>query len=50
VIIGASRPEQPADNFAAADRLLTAHEVAELDAQAPRPPLYPDPRWLTSGH
>ena len=49
VIIGASRPEQLADNLAAADLLLTGQEVAELDAQAPRPPLYPDPQWLTSG-
>jgi aryl-alcohol dehydrogenase-like predicted oxidoreductase len=50
VIIGASRPEQLADNLAAADLLLTEPEVAELDAQVPRPPLYPDPQWLTSSH
>ena len=47
VIIGASRPEQLADNLAAADLSLTAEETAALDALDPPPPLYPDPRWLT---
>jgi aryl-alcohol dehydrogenase-like predicted oxidoreductase len=49
VIIGASRPEQLADNLAAADLSLTEEELAALDAIDPPPPLYPDPRWLTGG-
>jgi aryl-alcohol dehydrogenase-like predicted oxidoreductase len=47
VIIGASRPEQLADNLAAADLLLTENELAALDAVDPPAPIYPDPRWLT---
>jgi aryl-alcohol dehydrogenase-like predicted oxidoreductase len=49
VIVGASRPEQLADNLAAADLSLTEEEVAALDAIDAPPPLYPHPRWLTSG-
>jgi aryl-alcohol dehydrogenase-like predicted oxidoreductase len=49
VIVGASRPEQLADNLAAADLSLTEEELAALDAIDPPPPLYPDPRWLTGG-
>lgn len=47
VIIGASRPEQLADNLAAGDLSLTEDELAALDALDPPSPLYPDPRWLT---
>jgi aryl-alcohol dehydrogenase-like predicted oxidoreductase len=46
VIIGASRPEQLADNLAAADLSLTEAELVALDALDPPLPLYPDPRWL----
>lgn len=46
-IIGASRPEQLADNLAAADLSLTDAELAALDALDSPLPLYPDPRWLT---
>jgi aryl-alcohol dehydrogenase-like predicted oxidoreductase len=49
VIVGASRPEQLADNLAAADLALTEEELAALDAVDPPAPLYPDPRWLTGG-
>jgi aryl-alcohol dehydrogenase-like predicted oxidoreductase len=49
VIVGASRPEQLADNLAAADLSLTEEELAALDAIDPPLPLYPDPRWLTGG-
>jgi aryl-alcohol dehydrogenase-like predicted oxidoreductase len=49
VIVGASRPEQLADNLAAADLQLTGEEVAALDAVDPPAPLYPHPRWLTGG-
>jgi aryl-alcohol dehydrogenase-like predicted oxidoreductase len=49
VIVGASRPEQLADNLAAADLALTEDEVAALDAVDPPAPLYPHPRWLTGG-
>ena len=49
VIVGASKPEQLADNLAAADLVLTAEELATLDAVDPPPPLYPHPQWLTSG-
>jgi aryl-alcohol dehydrogenase-like predicted oxidoreductase len=49
VIVGASRPEQLADNLAAADVELSDDEVAALDALDPPAPLYPHPRWLTSG-
>ena len=46
VILGASGPDQLAGNLAAAELVLTDDEVAMLDAQGARPPLYPDPRWL----
>jgi aryl-alcohol dehydrogenase-like predicted oxidoreductase len=49
VIVGASRPEQLAGNLAAADLALIEQEVAALDALDPPAPLYPHPRWLTSG-
>jgi aryl-alcohol dehydrogenase-like predicted oxidoreductase len=49
VIVGASRPEQLADNLAAADLALNEDEVAALDAVDPPPPLYPHPRWLAGG-
>jgi aryl-alcohol dehydrogenase-like predicted oxidoreductase len=49
VIVGASKPEQLADNLAAADLVLTAEELATLDAVDPPAPLYPHPQWLTSG-
>lgn len=49
VIIGASRPEQLADNLAAAELSLSDEEVATLDAIDAAAPLYPDPRWLTGG-
>jgi aryl-alcohol dehydrogenase-like predicted oxidoreductase len=47
VILGASRPEQLAENLAAADLSLTAEELAVLDAVDAPAPLYPDPRWMT---
>jgi aryl-alcohol dehydrogenase-like predicted oxidoreductase len=47
VIVGASKPEQLADNLAAADVELTDDEVATLDAVDAPAPLYPHPRWLT---
>jgi aryl-alcohol dehydrogenase-like predicted oxidoreductase len=49
VIVGASRPEQVAENLAAADLALSGEELATLDALDPPPPLYPHPRWLTGG-
>jgi aryl-alcohol dehydrogenase-like predicted oxidoreductase len=49
VIVGASRPEQLADNLAAADLALTGDELAQLDALDAPAPHYPDPRWLTAG-
>jgi aryl-alcohol dehydrogenase-like predicted oxidoreductase len=49
VIVGASRPEQLADNLAAAGLSLTEDDLAALDALDPPPPLYPDARWLTGG-
>jgi aryl-alcohol dehydrogenase-like predicted oxidoreductase len=49
VIIGASRPEQLADNLAAADLALNQQELATLDATDAPAPIYPDPRWLTGG-
>jgi aryl-alcohol dehydrogenase-like predicted oxidoreductase len=48
-IVGASRPEQLADNLAAAELTLTEDEIAALDAVDPPAPLYPHPRWLTGG-
>lgn len=47
IIVGASRPEQLADNLAAADVSFTDDEVTTLDAIDPPTPMYPDPRWLT---
>jgi aryl-alcohol dehydrogenase-like predicted oxidoreductase len=49
VIVGASRPEQLADNLAAAELALTDDELAALDALDPPAPLYPHPQWLTGG-
>lgn len=46
-IIGATRPEQLADNLAAADLVLDEEEIAALDAIDPPAPIYPDSRWLT---
>jgi aryl-alcohol dehydrogenase-like predicted oxidoreductase len=48
-IVGASRPEQLAENLAATDVTLDDEELAALDAIDPPAPLYPDPRWLTGG-
>jgi aryl-alcohol dehydrogenase-like predicted oxidoreductase len=47
VIAGASRPEQLAENLAAADLALSEDELAALDALDSPAPLYPHPRWLT---
>jgi aryl-alcohol dehydrogenase-like predicted oxidoreductase len=47
VIVGASNPQQLADNLAAAELALTEDELAALDAVDPPAPLYPHPRWLT---
>ena len=47
VIVGASRPEQLADNLAAAELALSEDELTTLDALDPPAPLYPHPRWLT---
>jgi aryl-alcohol dehydrogenase-like predicted oxidoreductase len=49
VIVGASRPEQLADNLAAAELALAEDELAALDALDPPAPLYPHPQWLTGG-
>ncbi|MBO0774590.1 MAG: aldo/keto reductase [Actinobacteria bacterium] len=49
VIVGSTSPEQLAGNLAAADLKLADEEVAALDAMGPPAPIYPDPRWLTSG-
>jgi aryl-alcohol dehydrogenase-like predicted oxidoreductase len=49
VIVGASRPDQLADNLSAADLSLTDEEVAALDSIDPSAPLYPHPLWLTGG-
>jgi aryl-alcohol dehydrogenase-like predicted oxidoreductase len=46
IILGASRPEQLADNLAAADISLSSEEIARLDALDPPAPIYPDPRWM----
>jgi len=45
VILGASRPEQLADNLAAADLILPAGIVARLDALTAPPELYPHWHW-----
>jgi aryl-alcohol dehydrogenase-like predicted oxidoreductase len=45
-IIGVSRPEQLADNLAAADLTLASDEVAQLDASGRPAPIYPAPEWL----
>ena len=44
VIIGAKRPEQLAENLAAADIELKAEQIAELDAVSNLPPEYPG--WM----
>jgi aryl-alcohol dehydrogenase-like predicted oxidoreductase len=49
IIVGASRPEQLADNLAAADVSLTDTEVVALDAIDPPEPIYPEPRWWAAG-
>ena len=49
IIIGASRPEQLADNLASSQLNLSDEEVATLDAMHAAAALYPDPRWLTGG-
>jgi aryl-alcohol dehydrogenase-like predicted oxidoreductase len=49
IIIGASGPEQLAENLAAADIALTEDELATLDAMDPPGPIYPDSRWMTVG-
>lgn len=49
VIVGASRPEQLADNFAAVVLALSEDELAALDALDPPAPLYPHPRWMAGG-
>jgi aryl-alcohol dehydrogenase-like predicted oxidoreductase len=49
VIVGASRPEQLADNLAAADLSLSDEEIAALDSIDAPAPLYPHPLWLTGG-
>jgi len=45
VILGASRPEQLADNLAAADLALPAEVIARLDAMTAPPELYPHWHW-----
>lgn len=49
VILGASAPEHVASNLEYTDLALTPDEIAKLDALSPTAPIYPDPRWLTSG-
>ena len=49
VIVGASRPEQLADNYAAVVLALSEDELAALDALDPPAPLYPHPRWMAGG-
>ncbi|UIJ45360.1 aldo/keto reductase [Sphingomonas cannabina] len=44
VIVGAKRPDQLADNLAAVDVVLSADEVAALDAASALPPEYPG--WM----
>ena len=44
VIIGAKRPEQLADNLAAADLKLTASQIESLDTASRLPPEYPG--WM----
>ncbi len=44
VIVGAKRPEQLADNLAAADVTLSAQELAQLGAVSQLPPEYPG--WM----
>lgn len=42
VLLGASKPHQLADNLGAADLVLSAEEVAALDAATPLAPVYPN--------
>jgi len=48
VIVGAKRPEQLADNLAAIDLVLTADELATLDAASALPGEYPG--WMFVRH
>ncbi|HUA49240.1 MAG TPA: aldo/keto reductase [Solirubrobacteraceae bacterium] len=48
ILVGASRPEQLAENIHGADVTLTDTEIAALDAIAPPAPIYPEPRWWTA--
>lgn len=41
VLMGASKAEQLTDNLGAADLILSAEEVSQLDAATPLPPVYP---------
>jgi aryl-alcohol dehydrogenase-like predicted oxidoreductase len=45
IIVGASHPEQLADNLAVVSHSLTDTEIASLDAMAPPEPIYPEARW-----
>lgn len=47
VIVGASSPDQLAENLAAATFALTDEELADLDSIGAVAPIYPDPRWMT---
>jgi len=47
VIVGASRPDQLADNLGAIDLALDGDEIARLDASYPPPVFYPN--WLNDG-
>jgi aryl-alcohol dehydrogenase-like predicted oxidoreductase len=49
VVLGASKPEQLADNLVAADLALPAEIVARLDALTAPPELYPHWHWRNSG-
>ncbi|HEY1723440.1 MAG TPA: aldo/keto reductase [Magnetospirillaceae bacterium] len=42
VILGATKPTQLADNLAAADLVLTAAEIVQLDAKTTPAPVYPN--------
>ena len=46
VIVGASSPDQLAENLAAATFALTDEELADLDSIGAVAPIYPDPRWM----
>lgn len=49
IIVGASRPEQLADNLAAADVSLTDTCIAALDAVNAPAAIYPEPGWWAAG-